>query len=142
MPVRVLLIALGGGLGSITRYSLGKAWPDDQHTLPLTTLGINLLGSFLLGLLVVGVTEVWSDAHPNIRPFLGTGLLGGFTTFSTFAVQDQNLPGPDAAAYLVLSVAGGVLLAAAGMALLRALIPQRHPAPATMRDTTMDPDLP
>lgn len=142
MPVRILLIAIGGGLGSIARYSLGKAWPDSNHPLPLTTLGINLLGSFLLGILVVAVTEVWTDAHPNVRPFLGTGILGGFTTFSTFAVQEQNLSAGHALSYLVLSEAGGILLAAAGMLLMRALNPRRHIVPTNMQETTIDPDLP
>lgn len=142
MPVRILLVALGGGLGSIARYSLGKAWPDSQHTLPLTTLGINLLGSFLLGMLVVAVTEIWSGAHPNLRPFLGTGILGGFTTFSTFAVQEQNLSAVPAAAYLAASVGGGIVLAGAGMVLIRVLNPRRHLVTADQVATTFDPDLP
>ncbi len=135
MPVRILLIAIGGGLGSIARYSLGKAWPDDHHTLPLTTLGINLLGSFLLGVLIVAVTETWT-AHPNVRPFLGTGILGGFTTFSTFAVQAQSPSAGVAGLYVLLSVPGGIALAAAGMALMRRVKPRQR------RVLDLDPDLP
>ena len=135
MPVRILLIAIGGGLGSSARYGLGRAWPDAGHTIPLTTLGINLLGSFLLGVLVVAVTETWS-APQLMRPFLGTGVLGGFTTFSTFAVQTHELPAADALLYLALSVIGGLVLALAGMSLLRRI------KPSSRRVVDLDPDLP
>ena len=135
MPARVLLIAIGGGLGSIARYGLGNAWPDAGHTLPFTTLGINLLGSFLLGALVVAVTETWA-APELLRPFLGTGVLGGFTTFSTLAVQTQDLPAADAVLYLGTSVVGGLLLSLAGMTLLRQFKPDHR------RVVELDPDLP
>jgi len=136
MPVRILMIALGGGLGALARYALGRAWGGDHLAIPVTTLTINLLGSLLLGALVVAVTEVWHP-HPNLRPFLGTGVLGGFTTFSTFAVQAQQLPAAQLWLYLALSLAGGVICAAGGMSLLRKLKPRRGPAVALI-----DPDLP
>lgn len=135
MPVRLVLIAIGGGLGSIARFYAGEQWPDEQHAIPLTTLAINLLGSFLLGLLIVAVTETW-PAHPLVRPFLGTGVLGGFTTFSTFAVQTRSLSGPIAIAYLALSLAGGIGLALAGVALMRQVIPRRQQV------VVLDPDQP
>jgi CrcB protein len=118
---------------------LGVAWPDAHHQLPVTTLVINLTGSLLLGMLIVALTESWS-AHPLLRPFLGTGVLGGYTTFSTFALQVRELSGGDATAYLLLSVVGGVLAAAAGMILMRRL----KPATTGRRDTVdvIDPDLP
>ncbi|HEX2902031.1 MAG TPA: CrcB family protein [Jatrophihabitans sp.] len=135
MPLRVLLIAVGGGLGSIARYALGRIWPDGAHRLPQTTLGINLLGAFLLGMLVIAVTETW-NAPDWLRPFLGTGILGGFTTFSTFAVQAQQLPVEPALTYLAASIVGGLLLATAGMAVMRRL------APRAIRFFDLDPDLP
>jgi CrcB protein len=131
------VIAIGGATGSLARYGLGRAWPDPGHEIPWTTLSINLLGSLLLGMLVVAVSEVW-QLHPLIRPLLGTGVLGGFTTFSTFAVQTQLLAAGPAIVYLLLSVLGGLLAAAAGMALLRQLSPRR---PADGVDP-IDPDLP
>ncbi len=131
------VIALGGALGSLARYGLGRAWPDAAHELPWTTLSINLLGSLLLGMLVVAVSELWQP-HPLTRPLLGTGVLGGFTTFSTFAMQTRSLATGPAIAYLLLSVLGGLLAAAAGMALLRQLAPGR---PATGIDP-VDPELP
>jgi CrcB protein len=81
-----------------------------------STVGINIVGSFLLGLLVA---EQWFGR--DLREGLGVGFLGGFTTFSTFSVQvvleaDAGEPGR-AAVYVLASVLGGILAAAAGYAL-------------------------
>ncbi len=140
-PLRwtVLVIAVGGGLGSLARYGLGQAWPDTGHWVPWTTLSINLAGSLLLGMLVVAVAEIWRP-HPLVRPLLGTGVLGGFTTFSTFAVQTRALAAGPAAGYLVLSVGGGVLAAALGMWLAR--LPHAVPALTHEPVDPLDPDLP
>lgn len=135
------VIALGGALGSLARYGLGRAWPEAGHQLPWTTLMINLTGSLLLGMLVVAVTEIWRP-HRLVRPLLGTGILGGFTTFSTFAEQARALPAADALAYLALSVVGGLLAAAAGMSLLRKVKPRLRVAPAHELIDPTDPDLP
>ncbi|MDQ2837423.1 MAG: CrcB family protein [Actinomycetota bacterium] len=134
----VPVIALGGGLGSLARYGLGQAWPDAGRLLPWTTLSINLVGSLLLGVLVVAVTEIWRP-HPLTRPLLGTGVLGGFTTFSTFAVQTRSLTAGPAAGYLALSVVGGLVAAAIGMTIARQLTPR--PGGHEVIDPT-DPDLP
>jgi CrcB protein len=85
-----------------------------------STVGINIVGSFLLGLLVA---EHWFGR--DLREGLGVGFLGGFTTFSTFSAQvvlevDAGEPGR-AALYAVASVCGGILAAAAGYALGRRL---------------------
>lgn len=134
----VAVIGLGGGLGSAARYGLGRAWPDAGHLLPWTTLAINLSGSLLLGMLVVAVTEIWSP-HRLVRPLLGTGVLGGFTTFSTFAVQDRALSPRSATEYLLLSVLGAIMAAAAGMALMRRIAPR-----AAVHEfvNPLDPELP
>ena len=134
------VIAAGGGLGSLARYGIERAMPHGASAFPTATLLINVVGSFLLGALVVAVTEVWR-VHPLVRPALGTGLLGGFTTFSTFAVETRTAPAGIAVAYAAGSVIGGVLLAFAGMYLVRALAPTRHEAVDTDVDP-LDPDLP
>jgi CrcB protein len=89
----VAVIALGGGLGALARYGLALAWPTLPGGFPWATFLTNVSGCFLIGMLMVAVTEVWT-AHPLLRPFLGTGVLGGFTTFSTYAVEVRRLLQP------------------------------------------------
>ncbi|MFC5060618.1 fluoride efflux transporter CrcB [Actinomycetospora atypica] len=116
----VAVVAVGGALGALARWALGVAWPTPPGGFPTTTLGINVVGCLLMGVLVVHVAEV-RTAHPLIRPFLGVGVLGGFTTFSTFAYDAHQLlvggrPGV-ALAYLAATGVGSVGAAAAGLAL-------------------------
>lgn len=137
----VAVIAVGGGLGSVLRYELARAVPTAANGFPVATLITNLLGAFLLGALVVAVTEVWSP-HRLIRPLLGTGILGGFTTFSTFAYETRGLAGGVALGYLLATVAGGLLLAAAGMAAVRRLEPLLRTSAEHEPVDPYDPDLP
>jgi CrcB protein len=137
----VAVIAVGGGTGSVLRYLLARALPRGTDAFPTATLITNLVGALLLGALVVAVTEVWRP-HPLVRPALGTGLLGGFTTFSTFAVEVRSLPRPEALLYLVVSVAGGVVLAAVGMWTVRYLEPHLRLATEHEILDPYDPDLP
>ncbi|WP_267133065.1 fluoride efflux transporter FluC [Streptomyces alkaliphilus] len=65
------------------------AWPTPEGAFPSALLAVNILGSALIGVLVPAVTD--RAAHPLLRPFLGTGLLGGFTTFSVHAVDIERL---------------------------------------------------
>jgi CrcB protein len=140
LPV-ISVIAVGGGIGSVLRYGLERAVPTGPGGFPVATLVINLLGSLLLGALVVTVTEVWRP-HRLLRPAVGTGLLGGFTTFSTLAVEVRALARPVAAAYLAATVVGGLVLAAAGMVAVRRLEPRLRLAPNHERVDPFDPDLP
>jgi protein CrcB len=68
------------------RYSLAQPLPTRPGQFPWTTFAANLLGCLLIGVLTVLITEVFS-ARRLVRPFLGVGVLGGFTTFSTYAVD-------------------------------------------------------
>jgi fluoride exporter len=140
LPV-VAVIAVGGGIGSVLRYGLARALPSAAGDFPVATLITNLLGSLLLGALVVAVTEVWRP-HRLLRPALGTGLLGGFTTFSAFAVEARGLALPVAVAHLAATVVGGLALAAAGMAAVRRIEPRLRTAPAHEFVDPFDPDLP
>ena len=82
--VSYLLIAAGGGLGSLARYLAGTAIMTRFATrFPLGTLLINVTGSFLIGLLMTLLTERLHP-HPNWRLLLVVGFLGGYTTFSSF----------------------------------------------------------
>ena len=114
-----LLVAVGGVLGVLARFGLSRLTLH-HGSLLWTTVGINIVGSFLLGLLAA---EPWFSR--DVREGIGVGFLGGFTTFSTFSVQivlevDAGEPGR-AALYLAASVVGGVAAAAAGFALGRVL---------------------
>jgi fluoride exporter len=79
----LVAIAVGGGLGSMARYGLSVAFPAG-HGFPWAIFGVNVSGCFLLGLLMVYLLEVWPPRR-YLRPFLAVGLLGGYTTFSTYA---------------------------------------------------------
>lgn len=115
-----VFVALAGGLGAGTRYVLDSTLsPRLPAHLPLATLIINVIGSFLLGLLV------GSSVAPGARLILGIGFLGGFTTFSAASVESVRLVfarRPSAAAGLLAMMLGGSVLAAAcGYLLGRAL---------------------
>ncbi|WP_285733511.1 fluoride efflux transporter CrcB [Kitasatospora phosalacinea] len=107
----VAAVSAGGVLGAVARYGAGLLWPTARDAFPWTTLGVNVLGCAVIGVVLVLLTEGPRTPHPLLRPFLATGILGGFTTFSTYAVDaqqlfDHGLPG-EALLYL-----GGTLLAA------------------------------
>ncbi len=113
------LVGLGGVIGVLGRYGITRL---TLHTdgLIWSTVGINVVGSFFLGILAA---EHWFSR--DVREAIGVGLLGGFTTFSTFSVQvvletDGGKPGK-AALYVLVSVVGGIAAAAAGYALGRRL---------------------
>lgn len=112
-------IALGGVVGALARYGLGRGFPTATGTFPTTTLLINVCGSLLLGLLV-GVTVRRASTPRLVRPALGTGVLGGFTTFSTFAVEADRListgHAATAAGYLAATLVAGAAAAAVGLA--------------------------
>lgn len=87
---KILLILLGGALGTLARYGAsGFAHQKYNGVFPIGTLTVNLVGSFLIGLLW-GIAEN-STLNPNLRTFLFVGILGGFTTFSTYSLETLNL---------------------------------------------------
>jgi CrcB protein len=109
--VTVLLVAAGGVVGVLARYGLGTT--VSTNALPWMTVAINLVGSFALGFLL----PLGDQLSEPVRNGLGIGLLGGFTTFSTFSVEVfYDAHGGDsgfALLYLAASIVGGV--AAAGL---------------------------
>lgn len=112
----------GGATGSLTRYLAGLAINDHYDgRFPLATFLINVTGSFLIGLLLV-LLDKEDLLHPNLRPLLVTGFLGGYTTFSSFEWETfalgRSTP-PLAVVYSVSSVILGFLACWAGATLAR-----------------------
>lgn len=121
------VISAGGVLGAVARYEAALAWPTRQAHFPWTTLAVNVLGCALIGVLLVLVNSVFSGRR-LLRPFLGTGVLGGFTTFSTYAVDIQRLiatghPGR-AAGYLLATLVAALAAVTAATWLTRHAIGQ------------------
>lgn len=118
------VIALGGMAGAALRYLAEIGWPTPDGAVPWATWGVNVSGCLLIGVLMVFVTEV-GGGYPLLRPFVGVGLLGGFTTFSTYTVEVNGLllsgrPGW-ALGYLLGTVVTALLAVAAGVVLARGL---------------------
>jgi CrcB protein len=118
------VIAAGGALGSAARWAVGTALPHRPGELPLATWLENVTGAAALGVLVVLLTQWWRPGR-YARPFWGVGVLGGYTTFSTYALDTHTLllggrPAV-AAAYALGTLLTGLPAAWAGMALARAL---------------------
>ncbi|WP_329565978.1 fluoride efflux transporter CrcB [Kitasatospora sp. NBC_01266] len=86
----VAVVAVGGVLGAEARYEAGRLWLTVAGGFPWTTLLINVLGCLVIGVFLVAITE-GRPAHRLVRPFFGTGVLGGFTTFSTYCVDAERL---------------------------------------------------
>ncbi len=88
---RYLMVMLGGAAGTLLRYMLTVAITNRTGTrFPLATVGINITGSFLAGLLITLFAERFNP-HPNVRLLLVVGFLGGYTTFSSFEWETFNL---------------------------------------------------
>ncbi len=115
----------GGALGTFLRYSVaGFGHRVFDWTFPIGTLIANLVGSFVIGLLW-GIFEVY-EISPNIRTFIFVGILGGFTTFSSFMLETLNLyrDGEIRLALLniLVSNVAGILLVISGFTLSKVLI--------------------
>lgn len=121
----VLVIAGGGALGSLTRWGVGEALAGPRDGFPWATFVENISGGFALGALMVFIIDVWPPSR-YVRPFLGVGVLGGYTTFSTYMADTRSLVLADrgalAAVYLFGTLAVGLLAVWLGMVLVRLLV--------------------
>jgi CrcB protein len=115
-PAALFAIAVGGALGTVGRFLLDTTFSETAGHFPATTLLINLSGSLAIGLLVPLVDN--SRRVSLLRPFLIVGLLGGWTTYSTLAVDAVTLTKDGHAVTAVLSLAatvfGGLILVMLG----------------------------
>ena len=124
----IVWIGLGGGLGSALRWWIGLAVGECYHgNFPLGTFLINISGTFLIGYLSVLFGVDWHNRYGHgmvLNAFVLTGVLGGYTTFSSMQLDAAKLVGKSrggiAASYLLLSVLSGLLAGELGAALARA----------------------
>ncbi|MCU1462022.1 MAG: CrcB family protein [Acidimicrobiales bacterium] len=116
-------IALGGALGAPARYGVAQLVHGAPGRFPWATLWTNLSGSLALGIVLVVLVERFPPAR-HARPFVATGFLGAYTTYSTFAVDTDVLVQhghvATAAAYVVASMVGGFVAVWLGVSLARA----------------------
>ncbi len=127
-PDVLAVIAAGGMLGATARFKLAEALPQAAGQIPWATFWANMSGSFLLGFLLIVLLERFPPTR-YVRPFVATGILGAYTTMSTYLVETALLIKDGHAAsgllYGIGSLIGGLLLAYAGIVAAR-LTPQRH----------------
>ena len=122
----LLAVALGGAVGAVLRYkAVGWVAHLMGHGFPWGTLAVNVIGSFAMGLLIeLGALKL--NLSGEMRAFLAVGLLGAFTTFSTFSLDVATLWERGAVmatgAYIAASVALSILALFAGLALVRTVV--------------------
>ncbi|MCP2306336.1 fluoride efflux transporter FluC [Actinokineospora globicatena] len=112
------VVSAGGVIGALARYGAGTAWPS-----PWSTLVINVVGCLAMGCLMVVVVELRTP-HPLVRPFLGIGVLGGFTTFSSYCADFQRMLDENvllAFTYLLGTLALALMAVTAGARVTRRL---------------------
>ena len=118
-----LVVGIGGFIGSVCRYAIGLIPLREGTIFPIKTLIINILGSFLIGV-ITGLALKNPSINPRLVLFIKTGICGGFTTFSSFALETGDLikngHGGLAVAYGFLGMVLGVIAVLAGEAFTRA----------------------
>ncbi|MFJ2814841.1 fluoride efflux transporter CrcB [Streptomyces sp. NPDC087294] len=129
IPV-LAVVALGGAIGASARYAIALRWPAASGGFPWGTFWTNVVGCAVIGVFMVVITDVRA-AHRLVRPFFGTGVLGGFTTFSTYAVDIQRLvdsghPGTGLA-YLAATLCAALAAVWLGVTLARRALKWRQP---------------
>jgi CrcB protein len=137
-PGALAAIAVGGALGTLARYGIERVAATGSDGFPWGTLTVNVVGSFVLGAVLTVIVERWPRDR-FLRPLVAVGFCGGFTTFSTLAVEiDQRVQhghGALAAVYLVVTLVAGLGAALAGITVARGrLLPAVGAA-------LVDPDL-
>jgi CrcB protein len=115
-------------LGALARYGAATAWPHPASGFPWSTFVVNVTGCLLIGVLMVIVTDVLPHRR-LVRPFLGVGVLGGYTTFSTYIVDihkaaSAGAPGV-ALAYLAATLIAAVLAVGAGSSVTSLFVRRR-----------------
>ncbi len=135
-PRVLAVVFVGGVVGGLARYGITRAWPTPGDGFPWATFAVNTSGALVLALLLVVLAER-RPGHRYLRPLLGTGVLGAFTTFSSVVVSTDRLlahgHGRTAVGYLLGSLLAGLTATWLGLRLARssAVRPRRSPGPAS-----------
>lgn len=115
---QLILVFIGGGVGSMGRYLLGKLWNDPGTGIPYGTFAANIIGSLIIGI-ILGWALKNNAVSSNTTLLLATGFCGGFTTFSTFAYENHVLLKSgdfiSFAIYAIASFALGIIAVFGGM---------------------------
>ncbi len=144
-----LAVAVGGVIGASARHAVDLVFPIASNTWPTATFIINLTGAFILGVVLEAALAFAPDPTVStfarrLRPFLITGVLGGYTTFSTYMVEAHGLViaerAPLALLYIFGSLVGGVFLVMCGMAAGRAIFAGRRGTPEGVTPKGSDAD--
>lgn len=126
----VAVVALGGAVGACARYGASLIWTTPPGGFPWTTLLVNVVGCAVIGVFMAVISDVRS-VHRLVRPFFGTGVLGGFTTFSTYAVDIERLVDAGRArtgiAYLGLTLLAALAAVWSAVWLTRRVLAWRQP---------------
>jgi len=105
----ILIVGFGGFAGSVLRYLISKyVTLHTQSVFPLGTFSVNLVGSFLIGMIIAA--SVGEDLSPSLRLLLATGFCGGFTTFSSFSYEFFSLLQNEHTGYAFLYAAASLIL--------------------------------
>ncbi|MCB1438902.1 MAG: fluoride efflux transporter CrcB [Nitratireductor sp.] len=125
--IHLLYVALGGAVGASLRHLSGLALLRLAGPgFPVGTLFVNIVGSLVMGLFIGWLARRSGGSSTELRLFVTTGLLGGFTTFSAFSLDVANLwekgQGTLAASYVLASVFFSIMAVFAGLAIARALV--------------------
>jgi CrcB protein len=133
------VISVGGVIGALARYGLLTAFPHAPGGFAWGTFGINVSGALLIGVVIVVATET-RRVHHLVRPFLATGVLGGFTTFSTFMMDAQRELAAGAPRTALLYAAGTTVaaLAAAWTGITLTRLATGMPLPDEARIANLD----
>jgi fluoride exporter len=124
------LISLGGALGSVARWGIAEALPHAPSAFPWATALTNVSGCFAIGVLMVLALEVWPPTR-YLRPFVGVGVLGGYTTFSTAMLETRSLAAAGrpalAAGYAVGSTLAALAAVVVAIVLTRVAVERKRP---------------